>query len=141
MKKLAFLILFYFLLLCGCTFETSSYQFVNGIENVSSIVILQNQNENGEGTDESKIYVVRELEENEIGAFMSEVYQLQTDRRAGGPLWGYGEYIAKITYTNGDVEMLGTLNIEFIPNGTQPTGFGAYYFVDNSLWSVISKYI
>lgn len=141
MKKIMFSILLCILFLCCCSRKPATYQFANPIEEITNVAILNNQNESGEGTDASNIYLIRELEEDEIVAFMNDIYQLQTNRRSGGPLWGYGSYIAKVTYANGDVEMLGTLNIEFIPNGTLPTGFGSYYFTDDSLWMVISEYI
>ena len=67
------------------------------------------------------------LVKDEIESFMSEIYKLET-RRCYPPMWGWGDYVAKVTYSNGDVEMLGSSNIEYVEHGTSATGDGPYSF-------------
>lgn len=86
------------------------------------------------------MYLIRQLDDSEITAFMNEVYELPTKRDGTPPTWGYGPYIAKITYENGDVEMLGSYNIEFIPSGSTPTGIGDYIFPRGVFQDVFLKY-
>ena len=52
-------------------------------------------------------------------------YNLGLETRiAYPPPSGWGCYIAKISYCNGDVEILGSYNIEYISVGHSPTGIG-----------------
>lgn len=118
----------------------SAYQFPNQLGDIVSVELLYNQNESGEGTSENNIHLIKELDNIEIESFMSSIYSLET-KRYSPPLYGWGCYIAKITYSNGDIEMLGSLHIEYIANNSTPTGTGAYYFTDDSFASVFSKYI
>ena len=95
-----------------------------------SIELLHNRNEDGIGTNEANIYQIYSLREDEFSVFMEELYGLETDRKLP-PEWGYGDYIAKVSYSNGDVEMFGSLHIEFIPadHGEDYLyGYGSYRF-------------
>lgn len=119
----------------------SSYPFPNPLEDIVSVELLYNHNgSNGDRTDESNIQIIRELSKEEIPAFMKKVYALET-KRYNPPLWGWGCYIARVTYCNGDVEMLGSLNIEYIAAGMEPTGTSAYFFTNNGFTNVFSDYI
>lgn len=131
MKKLFFvMILAALLILSGCNTKKDPYQFPNSLENVVSIELLHNRNENGIGTDEVNIYPIYSLKEDEFSSFMWELYALGTDWDAP-PSWGYGDYIAKISYSNGDVEMFGSLHIEYIAGDCGENylrGYGCYRF-------------
>ncbi len=62
--------------------------------------------------------------------------------RSTPPGRGYGEFIAGTTYRNGDVEMICSDCIEFIPNGSEPTGIGSYYYRrDAGFISVFQRYV
>lgn len=140
MKKTILLILIAIILLGILFHSATSYQFPNQSEKIISIELLYNHNKYGEGTDYQNIDLVRELQDNEISKFMDEVYSLET-KKYHPPLWGWGSYIAKVTYANGNVEMLGSLNIEEIISGETPTGYGSYYFPDDSFVEVFAKYV
>lgn len=128
------------LFLAGCSHASSTYQFSNETADIVSIEMLHNQNPYGEGTDINNIHLIRELEEDEIVPFMTEIYALETDRY-NPPLWGYGEYIAKVTYTNGDIEMLGSLNIVYIASGADSNGVSPYFFTGDGFTEVFSEYV
>lgn len=112
--KVLIILLVLLFTLNGCKTENESYLFANSLEDVVSIELLHNRNENGIGTDEANIYLIYSLKEDEFSGFMEELYSLESDRNAP-PSWGYGDYIAKVSYSNGDVEMFGSLHIEYIP--------------------------
>lgn len=144
MKQYTIMLLAVLIIITGCTEQTKmspTYQFSNTVEEIVSIDLLHNRNENASGTDEAKFHLMRTLEEDEIISFMEDVYMLETSYCISPPLWGYGLYIARVEYANGDVEMLGSKNIEYIENGSVPNGVGAYYFVDHGLETVISEYV
>ena len=134
------LILFCIFIFSGCESEPSSYPFPNRSVSIEKVELIQNHNEFGEGTDESNMHLIKTLDDSEALSFMEEIYNLPTKRAGTPPPWGYGVYIAKVIYSNGDIEMLGSLNIEFIENGNAATGIGSYYFPDDSFIPVFEKY-
>lgn len=131
------------LVLCGCGNTTQmepTYAFPHGVEDIESIDLLLNNNVDAFSLDKDALVLIRRLEESEINMFMNEVYELETSYTISPPLRGYGTYVAKVTYSNGDVEMLGSEHIEFIYAGTDPTGVGAYYFTGDAFEQLILSY-
>ena len=127
------------LLLGKCYRLSEDYPFENkdiGIESIE--LIYHPYAEKLEGTDE--LISIRFLEEDEISAFMERVYALDTDRAIPTPPTGWGVYIARITYENGDVEYLGSLHIEFVESGKQPASLGTYYFTGDSFNTLFLEY-
>ena len=141
MKKYILYLLPLVLLLTGCAQRAAQHSFPNTSVPVERIELLLNENENGEGTDEANMVLLRELDAEEIFSFLEEVYALPTEKVGTPPPWGYGSCIAKITYENGDVQILGNLNIEFIEQGSSPTGVGSYCFPDDCFQTVFEKYV
>ena len=130
MKKVYLIIASFIIVLtlCICLFPQVSrtYVFENSLQDIVSIELMLNSNETGEA-DAEKLMSQKLLTQDEIEGFMSEVYKLET-RRSYPPMWGWGAYVAKVTYSNGDVELLGTSNIEYVEQGATGTGDGPYSF-------------
>lgn len=101
---------------------------------------MENKNTDAFARDKDLFVLVKNLDTEEVSSFMQEVYELETSFSVSPPPRGYGEYIAKVTYANGDVEMLGTVHIEYIEYGAEPTGVGAYYFKGDTIEQLIMKY-
>lgn len=87
------------------------------------------------------MYPLLSLDASEIPVFMDAVYALPTKLCGTPPPYGYGEYIAKVTYENGNIEMYGTANIVFIPAGEMSYGVGDYVFAGNGFLDLLSQYI
>ena len=139
MKKIIYVVLIVCFLV-GCTPAPSTYQYPNRNVDIMSVELLLNETELGSGIDEYNMRLVRSLESDEISAFMNAIYELPTKTVGTPPPWGYGRYLAKVTYTNGDIEIFGILNIEFIPSGHSPTGIGDYYFPDDGFENLYMEY-
>ena len=105
------------------------------MEDIVCIDLLINTNEVGKA-DADKLIFQKRLSEKEISSFMLDVYCLET-RRCYPPMWGWGDYVAKVTYANGDFELLGSGNIEYVESGTIPTGDGAYAFWGYGLYEEV----
>jgi len=103
-----------------------TYIFPNPVDEIVSIDLIINMNKPGE-TEEELLSFQRSLTEEEIQHFMDEIYELKTEMPYPPP-WGWGRYIAKVTYDNGDIEMLGSGNIEYVENGSVADGCGTYTF-------------
>ena len=125
----------------GCSKPEETYSFPNRNIQIISIELLHNRNTNGIGIDESNMVLVRTLSGNEIIEFMSACYELPTKRMGTPPCTGYGEYIAKIYYENGDIEIYSTYNIELIPKGNHAVGCGSHYFPVNCFNDVFAQYV
>ncbi len=118
------------------------YVFRHGIEMVDRVELLYNQSEEySDGYESFEFQIIRELQGDELISFMNEVYMLDTAKGGYPPRWGYGWYVAKVTYSNGDVEMLGSYNIEFISSGKEQTGVGRYYFTGDAFEETFSRYV
>ena len=139
-----------FILLCACQFwilrrgherRLSTYGFPNRNVSIEKVELILNQNPNGEGINESKFVLLKELTASETVLFMSKVYELDTKYFGPPPPWGYGTYIARVFYENGDIEMLGSLNIEFIEEGTEATGCGEYCFVVQEFENLFKQFV
>lgn len=117
------------LLLCGCKSVSKTYEFPYPLEDVESIELIINKNGSGEAYL-SKLIVIKTLSEEEIQSFMTEIYALKTVR-SNPPGWGWGEYIAKVTYENGFIEMLGSYNISTAEKGEELLSGGWYHFLDD----------
>ena len=72
--------------------------------------------------------MIRELEKSEILPFIESVQELKTAKCTSPPPRGYGEYVVRVIYTNGDVEIFGNYHIEFVKNGDEEAGVGSYVF-------------
>lgn len=129
------LILFVLILVIACPRVSRTYEFPNSMEDIVSIDLLINTDDVGKA-DVDKLIVQKSLSEEEISSFMSEIYMLET-RRCYPPMWGWGEYIAKVTYDNGDIELLGSDNIEYVKKGSSATGDGPYAFWGYGLYEEV----
>ena len=132
--------LFVFVLLLGTCYNLSKdYPFENKNELIESIELIYHPySEKLEGEDE--LISIRFLGSDEIPAFMKQVYTLETDRALPTPPTGWGVYIARVTYENGDVEYLGSLHIEFVESGKTPVSLGTYYFTGDSFEQLFLEY-
>ena len=130
------------LLLCSCSRIPDTYSFPNQSEAITSIEFLHNMNPGGIGTNEDNMVLLYTMSEKEIEAFLDALYELPTVKVGSPPPWGYGLHIVKITYKNGDIEMYGSNNIEYIQAGAKIWGIGDYRFVSNKDFeSLIAEYV
>ena len=138
-KYIAFALLL--VILCGCSISDSCYSFPNQLIPILRIELLHNMNYQGIGIDESNMVLLRTLEDAEVSEFMNAVYELPTKEMGTPPSTGYGEYIAKVIYANGDIEMYGPYNIELIPAGSKAVGIDTHYFSGNSFTALFAQYV
>lgn len=140
MKKLAvFIMLIVFF--SGCSNKPPTYQFPNQSVTIKSIELLHNMNPDGQGTDENNMVLLRTLNEEECAEYMAAIYSLPTESCGPPPPWGYGEYVTRITYENGDIEMYGPYNIELIEVGEEVWGVGDYYFPGDGYERLFAEYV
>ena len=83
---------------------------------------------------------IRELDLNEIPAFMERVYALPTEAPLGDPRSNFGPYIAVVTYQNGDAEYYGSWNIEIVEAGTDVWAVGSHCFSGDAFEKLFLEY-
>ena len=138
-KQIIYLFLLIFIL-CGCSSNRMSehYVFQNKDEAIESVELLLNPyTDDGYSEHEGEFISIRTLEKNEISSFMESVYALETGKCISPPPTNHGFYIVRVTYENGDIEMLGSYHLEFVKKGEAPKGIGAYYFTSQTAFETL----
>lgn len=118
----------------------SHYRYPHAPENAVSLELLHNQNTDAFASDDSKFVLLKTLEGEEMIDFLNEARNIETSYSVTPPPRGYGDYVARVTYANGDVEYYGSTHLEFVENGTERTGVGAYYFAADAMERLILEY-
>jgi hypothetical protein len=107
MKKI-FLIFFCLILLTGCS--SKPYEFENPVDEIESIEIVFAENS-------LEYTVVKTLSETEKNDFIEKFQKIEFDRYIiGDPMSVYGNAV-KISYQNGDYEMVCYCWADYVKNG------------------------
>ena len=139
MKKLVIIVLT-FLLLCGCTTMPDEYQFKNANDSIISVELLYNPYFN-EGYHEDPFELICILDDISAKEFMDQVITFDTQKCITPPPGNYGFYVARVTYSDGDIELFGTRHIEYVASGDTPSAIGAYVFDGDEFEILIKEYI
>ena len=137
MKKTVMIVCAVFILLSGCA--SKEYTFPNKEQPIKEIELLYNPfayNSNIGGPMDS----ICILEDENVEDFMEALYNLKTYRCTTPPPTGYGFYVARVVYQNGDVEMFGSWHIEFIEKGDTPKLIGSYAFNTDEFEELFFQY-
>lgn len=118
----------------------SHYRYPHSTADAVRVELLRNHNTDAFASDDGKFELLAVLEGEWMAAFLSEVRELETSYCISPPPRGYGEYVARVTYSNGDVEYYGTWHIEFVKSGEARAGVGGYSFRDRALEPLILEY-
>ena len=138
MKKYGTIFLLIFvLLLCGCAPRT--YTFPNKGQPVASIELLYNPHANN-GNIGGDMESICFLQQEDVDSFLQALYAIETRRCITPPPTGYGFYVARVVYENGDVEIFGSRHIEFIEKGNEPKWIGSYYFTPDAFMELFLEY-
>ena len=116
-----------FSMLIGCTCQPDTYPFVNQNDSIICVELLYHPQPSNLYTTKDYL-LIRELEKDEIIPFIDSLHELKTDKCITPPPRGYGEYVVRVIYMNGDVEIFGNYHIEFVKNGDEEAGVGLYVF-------------
>ena len=125
------------LLLCGCS--AGIYELSNSPEMIVKIELYSNSSEPGTYTRQENITFIRQLDEDEIDRFVQEISALEMIM-TNPPARSYGRYIAAITYSNGDVDIVSDHVIEYVPAGKQPGQVSGHTFSGDAFENVFQKY-
>lgn len=110
------------------------YGFPNRGKAVASVELIYNKYTGDTCRLFWDTYVVGVLDEDETNGFMEALCCQETKTVEKATSFGYGEYIVRVTYANGNMEIYGSDCIESIKAGDSPTGIGTYSLRWISSW-------
>ena len=139
MKKIVVIILL-LIVLSGCSAKPSSYPFDHQNEPIVSIDLLYYPWIEDETQPFMVFQLIRSLESEEVPIFMDALYALETKRARPTPPGNYGQYIARVSYENGDMEYFGTRHIELVKSGEKAYAVGYYYFPGDAFEKLFLEY-
>lgn len=139
MKKLICIILL-LSVLTGCSVKPNSYPFEHRNEPITGVELLYYPWIDDETKPFMEFQVIRILESEEVPVFMDALYALETKRARPTPPGNYGQYIARVSYANGDTEYFGTRHIELVKAGEEAYAVGYYYFTGDAFDKLFLEY-
>lgn len=83
--------------------------------------------------------IIYTLEPDEIDEFLNELRSIKL-RKNTSPKGEYGTLYVQITYSDGAVEILGSLSCFYFKENTKQHD-GWYYLLEDELYSLFSKYV
>lgn len=83
--------------------------------------------------------IIYTLEPDEFDGFLNELHSIKV-RKNMSPKGEYGPLYVQITYTDGAVEILGSLSCFYFTEDTKQHD-GWYYLLEDELYSLFSKYV
>ena len=128
-----------FVSLCFCGCSAGIYDLSHSPEMIVKIELYSNSSEPGTYTRQENITFIRQLDEDEITLFVQEICALEMIM-ANPPSYGFGCYIAAITYSNGDVDIISDRVIEYVPAGEQPGQVSGHTFSGDAFDVIFLKY-
>ncbi len=123
--------------LTGCLLISEEpYTFCQEADQIISIEIVQDF---APTFEESDYRVIQTLEADEFQVLLDEVLDVPGNRTGMDPPTGIGNYIIKITYKDGTIELLGDFNNGYIsPDGKLRQD--CYVFDREAFLALISKF-
>lgn len=118
MKKCVFVLLVFAMIisLSGCFFQLFQtempYAFRQSADQITAIEIIRKQYDSISA--ETPMYVLKTFEENEYQTVLDGINSVPGGRNGLEPGRGIGLYIIRITYADGEIELLGDYNNGYI---------------------------
>ena len=111
MKRIAILVMLLSLVFSGCIFRRkTNYEFLHSTDQIVSIDILDNDDHNPLLEDEPDPKVLCVISEDEFDSVISTLANIPGNEFLNDPPEGYGPVVIRITYSNGDFELIGRHN-------------------------------
>lgn len=101
--------------LVGCfLFDTNQpYKFRQEYDQIAKIEIV-NKEQDIDGYDPARVKVLKTLDITEHRAFIDDLVKVEGSRVGLDPPSGFGTYIIRITYRNGEIELISDYNNGYV---------------------------
>ena len=127
-------------MLSGCSVKPNEYPFEHQNEPIESVDLLYYPWIVDDRKPFMEFQLIRTLAVEEIPEFMDKLCSLETKRVRPTPPSNYGQYIARVSYENGNTEYFGTRHIEFVKAGEEAYAVGYYKFTGDSFEELFLSY-
>ena len=131
------LVLVVILCFSGCS--RGPYELTNSPESIATIQLCKSKGEPGTYTYPEQVVVIRQLEEDEIDAFIQDICQLEM-HLTNPPAYGFGTNIVVITYSDGGMDILSDHAVVYVPAGEESGQISGRTFSKEPFHAVFSKY-
>ena len=127
------------IMISGCFFITEEpYEFRQEFDEIVSIEILKKEYDSINA--DTPMNVIKVIESADHRALIDDLLAAKGSRIGLDPSTGFGMYIIRITYQDGEMEMLGNYNNGYItPDGELRED--VYCFDREQYYAIISKYL
>lgn len=101
-------------ILSGCFFVSNEpYTFRQEYDQIAKIEIV-NKEQDIDGYDPARVKVLKTLDITEHRAFIDDLVKVEGSRVGLDPPSGFGTYIIRITYRNGEIELISDYNNGYV---------------------------
>ena len=123
-------------ILTGCYSRVGSFPLRQSVENMSKIELLMDFTPVGEGTE---FTVLQEISKENHETFINELLGLECRKVFGDMPTDFGVIAIRITYVDGNIEMIGHGNNAYFTEDRNY--YGAYYFQYEDFKELFSHYV
>lgn len=123
------------MLLCGCQQQSYCYPFEQNLDYIEKVEICQYTYH----IQDPEIVVLTILEKSTALSLLNRVEELECYRHWGDHTQDFGEKVVKITYTDGETEVLGFCNTAYIDMEGK-WWLKGYYFDEDQFSKLISEF-
>lgn len=139
MKGFYAFILVLILLLCGCEPESVQYPLRQPSESIQTIELLKDMRDISDIDKPVDFSVLYSVPEAEIMDFIEAFSELRCAKSFGDCPTEFGVLAIRITYDNGDVEIVGTDNNGYFT--ATKSKYGTYYFDKEEFYNFFARYV
>ncbi len=126
------------LLLCGCFSANQKYEFRQDFEQIATIEILKKEYDSIDIN--TPMNVIKTIDPQQHRAMIDALVKAKSAPMLAPPSTGVGMYIIRITYLDGEIELLGDYNIAYIsPDGELYQD--RFFFYRDDFYAVISEFL
>lgn len=131
MKKLIMLFLTFSVILCGCYVSSDKVLFQQSPENIIFVEFVDNKND---------VVMCSISDETGLNEFISDLSSIPCKRHFNDPPGKYGDYLIRLYYADGGIEILSSLAIGYINTEKEETKNMWYYLEFESFCALFSDY-
>ena len=130
------IIILFWAILCGCSMTLDlEYSYRQSADQIVAIEILRKEYDSVR-TD-TPMHVLKEFESSEFQTVLDGLGNVPVTRRLNPPGTGFGLYIIRITYQNGEADLIGNYNTGYITTDGQLYQ-ESYFFHTEPYYDLIS---
>lgn len=123
---------------CSLIVKKAPYSFRQSVDQIEAIEILKKIDVSGDTN--LSVEIIKELDKEQHQGIVNDILSADGNYVAEGAGSGFGPYIIRITYKNGEIELIGEYNNGYAAPGGE-INQGIYWFNKEHFYAIISQYV